>query len=210
MTNEENRLVQERIRKTNELRELGVNPYPYSYNPTHKSIDIKKKHEKLKAQEHTDDEVCVAGRIILFRRMGKVAFLSIRDEEGDIQVYAARDILNNEKYEVVKKLDMGDIVGVKGKIFCTKTGEVTIEATELVILTKSLQPLPDKHKGLKEKEIRYRQRYVDLIVNPQVREILKKRSLLTKAVRDFMHEKGFIEVETPLLQTQYHIYQDFP
>jgi lysyl-tRNA synthetase class 2 len=152
---EDNRLIQERIRKLNELKEMGVNPYPYSYNVTHHAKDIKDKHEGLKAEQKTDDEVSVAGRIVLFRRMGKVCFISLRDQSGDIQIYVARDNVGEEKYNVLKKFDIGDIVGFKGIIFATRTGEITVEAKELIMLSKSVRPLPDKFHGLQEQEITF-------------------------------------------------------
>ena len=200
---EEHKLVQDRITKLEEIRSMGVNPYPYHYEQTHHAKEIKEQHKLLKPEEHTKENVSVAGRILLFRRMGKVTFITLRDQSGDIQLYVAKEQVGDATYDVLKKCDIGDIVGAKGLIFATKTGETTVEVREFTLLCKSLLPLPDKFHGLQDKELRYRKRYVDLIVNPQIRDVFAKRSKMISAIRQFLDERGFMEVETPLLQTQY-------
>ncbi len=199
---EENRLVQEKIRKLNELKELDVNPYPYSYDKTHNSAEIKQKHDGLAAEEKTEDKVKVAGRIMQMRNMGKAAFVHIQDETGKIQLYFRKDDIG-EKYKLLKKVDIGDIVGVEGTVFKTKTGEVSVYVSDYDILCKSIQTLPEKFHGLKDDELRYRKRELDLIMNPEVKEIFVKRAKILKYIREFLDEKGFIEMTTPILQTQY-------
>lgn len=195
-------LAKEKLRKLGEIKERGINPYPYSYDKKSKSVDIKSKwDDKLKEEEHSKEKTSVAGRIMTLRRMGKVTFTHIQDEDGQIQLYFRQDDIDKEKYKFLKKLDIGDIVGAEGEIFKTKTGEVSIAVEDYELLTKSINPLPEKYHGLKDKEARYRQRYTDLIVNPDVKEVFKKRSKIIKAIRDFMDEKGVMEVETPALQT---------
>ncbi len=196
-------LIQERIRKLNELRERGINPFPYSYKKDSNSEELKKRFEKLAAEEKTEEKVSLAGRIMQNRNMGKAAFVHIQDEQGRIQLYFREDDLGKEKYRLLRKVDIGDYIGIKGYIFKTKTGEVTVYIEDWEILSKSLKPLPEKHHGLKDKELRYRQRYVDLIMDQNVKEVFKKRSLMLKYIREFMDDRGYMEVETPLLQTQY-------
>lgn len=140
----------------------------------------------------------MAGRLVALRRMGKVTFAHLLDETGRIQLYFQRDL--TPKYELLKKLDVGDILGVRGHPFTTKTGEVTVKVLDWTPLVKSLHPLPDKWHGLRDKEVRYRQRYLDLIVNPEVREVFRRRSEIVRYIRRFFEAKGFLEVETPILQ----------
>lgn len=202
--NETDVLAKEKLRKLGEIRERGVNPYPYSFDKKGNTKDIKAKYsEKLKPEEHSGEETSLAGRIMTLRRMGKVTFMHVQDEEGKLQFYFRQDDMDKEKYKFLKKLDIGDIIGGNGEIFCTKTGELSIAIKDYELLTKSTVALPEKYHGLKNKETRYRQRYTDLIINPEVKEIFKKRSLMIKCIRDFLHERGFMEVETPVLQTQY-------
>ncbi len=197
-------LAKEKLRKLGEIKEKGINPYPYNFNKKSSTIDLKNKWEsKLGEEEFANESTSVAGRIMTLRRMGKVTFTHIQDEDGQIQLYFRQDDMDKEDYKFLKKLDLGDIVGAEGKIFKTKTGELSIAVEKFQLLTKSINPLPEKFHGLKDKEIRYRQRYTDLIVNPEVKEVFKKRSAIIKAIRSFLDEKNFMEVETPLLQTQY-------
>jgi len=198
---EQNPLVKEKLRKLDELRKLGVEPYPYNYNKTHSTDDILSKHSKLNPEEITNDIVAVAGRIMTLRDMGKAAFCHIQDEFGKIQIYLRQDQLKN--FNILKLLDLGDIIGIKGKVFKTKTGEISVWAEELILLTKSVNPLPEKFHGLKDVETRYRQRYVDLITNPEARAIFKIRTAMVKSFRAYLDEKGFLEVETPTLQPIY-------
>lgn len=145
-------------------------------------------------------EVSIAGRVMSKRRHGKICFLDVRDSVGTIQVFARKDVLE-DKYEDVKGLDIGDIIGVKGIVFKTEAGEITVRATDLTLLSKSLQILPEKFHGLKDPDLRYRQRYVDLIVNPEVKNVFIKRNKIIKKIREFLDNKGFLEVETPILGT---------
>lgn len=195
-----NVLIKEKIRKLGEIKEQGVNPYPYSYNKTHTTTQILDTY-KLKPEEKSPDVVNVAGRIVAMRRMGKATFMHVQDESGKIQVYFRLDDVGKEEYKFLKKLDLGDIIGVKGPLFATRMGEITIDVREYELLTKSILPLPEKFHGLKDKEIRYRQRYTDLIVNPDVKEVFKKRSKIIRSIRNFLDEKGIMEVEVPVLQT---------
>ncbi len=199
----EEELIAERKRKTSDLRNAGINPYPYKYEATHHALDIQKTFAELKPEEQSGKTVNVAGRIIGLRRIGKITFMHLQDEAEKVQLLFRQEQLGEEKYSLLKLLDMGDWIGAKGEVFKTKTGEVTIAVTQYELLCKSLRPLPEKWHGLQDTELRYRQRYVDMIVNPDVRKTLLMRSTITKAIRDFFHEKGFIEVETPILQPIY-------
>jgi lysyl-tRNA synthetase, class II len=192
-----------KLRKLHELQELGINPWPYTYDQTHHAKEINEKYAKLKKEQHTKDAVSVAGRIMLRRIMGKASFFHIQDESGRVQIYLTRDTLGDQYKIFTKKIDLGDIIGVKGSIFKTKLGEITIEVEEIELLSKSLAPMPEKYHGLKDEELRYRQRHVDLIVNPEVKEVFLKRAKIYKAIRGFLDQKGFIEIRTPILQTEY-------
>jgi lysyl-tRNA synthetase class 2 len=195
-----NELIEQRIKKLKELRQLGIEPFggPF-YAEDHASDILNKWATASKEALEADPVFCsLAGRIISLRDFGKAAFAHIQDTTGKIQIYFKKDTLG-EKYIFIKKLDLGDIIGLSGKLFRTKTNELTIEVTDLVFLTKSLRPLPEKWHGLKDIETRYRQRYVDLIVNPEVRQTFIKKSIVIKAIRDFLESKDFIEVETPMM-----------
>ena len=182
--------------KLEELRNEGKDPFiNESYDVTARSKDIK---EEFKEDE--EREVSIAGRVMSKRRHGKICFLDVRDSVGTIQVFARKDVLE-DKYEEVKGLDIGDIVGVKGLVFKTEAGEITVRATDLTLLSKSLQILPEKFHGLKDPDLRYRQRYVDLIVNPEVKDVFIKRNKIIKKIREFLDNLGFLEVETPILGT---------
>lgn len=196
-----NKLIQERIDKLERLKHLGVDPYPYTFKNYVFSQSIIKKYTYLNEGESTKDIYSIMGRIMTLRDMGKAAFAHIQDQEGQIQVYFREEDLNN--YEVFKLLDISDIIGVKGHIFKTKKGEITIYAEEFILLSKSLRPLPEKFHSLQDSEIRYRQRYVDLIANPEVKKIFLTRSKIVSAVREFLDSKGFTEVEIPVLQPIY-------
>ena len=182
--------------KLDELKNEGKDPFVNeTYDITARSKDIK---EEFKEDE--EREVSIAGRVMSKRRHGKICFLDVRDSLGTIQVFARKDVLE-DKYEEVKGLDIGDIVGVKGLVFKTEAGEITVRATDLTLLSKSLQILPEKFHGLKDPDLRYRQRYVDLIVNPEVKDVFIKRNQIIKKIREFLDNKGFLEVETPILGT---------
>ena len=183
--------------KLKELIDEGNNPYEImKYDRSAMSCDILDNFEK-----YEDKEVSVAGRLMSKRVMGKASFCHIADRDGLIQGYVARDIIGEEPYKKFKKMDIGDIVGVKGTVFKTKTGETSIHVTEMTLLSKSLQPLPEKWHGLKDTDLRYRQRYVDLIVNPDVKKTFMLRSLINKEIRAFLDNRGYLEVETPVLNT---------
>src|SRR5690554_5006315 len=192
-----NEMLQIRREKLAKLIEKGKNPFLIEkYDYSHHSSNIKDNFEELEGTE-----VSVAGRIMSRRGHGKVSFIDIQDSEGRIQVFAKQDLIGEEEYEDLSFLDLGDIIGAKGTIFKTKTGEVSVRATEIVLLTKSLQILPEKFHGLKDQDLRYRQRYVDLIVNPEVKDTFILRTKIIKAVREFLDDRGFLEVETPILST---------
>ena len=183
-------------RKLDELKNEGKDPFVNeTYDVTAHSKDIKEEFN-----EDEEREVSIAGRVMSKRRHGKICFLNVRDSVGTIQVFARKDVLE-DKYEDVKGLDIGDIIGVKGIVFKTEAGEITVRATDLTLLSKSLQILPEKFHGLKDPDLRYRQRYVDLIVNPEVKDVFIKRNKIIKKIREFLDNKGFLEVETPILGT---------
>ena len=195
-----NELIEQRIKKLAELRQSGIEPFGSSFYAEDHASELLNKFGSVEkeALEANPVSCSLAGRIISMRDFGKAAFAHIQDTTGKIQVYFKKDMLG-EKQIIVKKLDIGDIIGLKGKLFRTKTNELTVEVNDIVFLTKSLKPLPEKWHGLKDIETRYRQRYVDLIVNPEVRQTFVKRSIVIKAIRDFLESKGFIEVETPMM-----------
>lgn len=195
-----NELVRQRIKKLDELRELGIEPFGRPFQADNHAAELFAAHGSRTKEELEAGpvECSVAGRLVAYRDFGKAAFAHIQDNSGKIQIYLKRDILG-DRHKLLKKLDIGDIVGVQGRLFRTKTDELTIEVTAFELMTKAIRPLPEKWHGLKDVETRYRQRYVDLIVNPEVRENFAKRSKIIKAVRDFLEAKGFIEVETPML-----------
>jgi len=191
-----NDVLRLRREKLAERQAGGRDPFEtVKYDVTHHSDDI---HGRFAELEGAD--VAIAGRMMTKRVMGKAAFFDLSDRNGRIQVYARRDELGDEAYAEFKKLDIGDIVGVKGQVFRTHMGEVSVKAAEVSLLSMSLQTLPEKFHGLKDQELRYRQRYVDLIVNPEVREVFFKRSAIIKKIREFMDARGYVEVETPILQ----------
>ncbi|MGP1349671.1 MAG: lysine--tRNA ligase [Stomatobaculum sp.] len=190
-----NHLMQVRLEKLRELQAEGRDPFEItSYDVTEHSADIKEAYEAYEGKA-----VCVAGRMMSKRIMGKASFCSVRDLKGDIQSYVARDSIGEDAYRDFKRLDIGDIVGVRGTVFKTKTGEISIHATELALLAKSMKPLPEKYHGLTDTDARYRQRYLDLAMNPEVRETFVKRSKIISSIRRYLDGQGFMEVETPML-----------
>lgn len=198
---EELDIYQKRKEKLNWIIQQGVNPFPYTFDKKDNASEILSKFKKLKDGENTKTNASIAGRVITTRVMGKASFITILDETDKIQIFGSSESLKN--YELFKKLDHGDIIGIQGKIFKTKVGEITVHAEKFELLTKSLLPLPDKYKGLKDPEIRYRQRYLDFIANPEQKEIFLKRHKIVQEIRDYTNKLGFIEVETPVLQTVY-------
>ncbi|MFW5866032.1 MAG: lysine--tRNA ligase [Nanoarchaeota archaeon] len=199
----ENRLIQERIRKLGELKEDGVNPYPYAFNVSKKAEKIKNEHKNIDPETHTGKRESVAGRIMLFRRMGKASFITVQDSTERIQLYFRADDVGKESYKLLKKLDIGDFIGAKGEVFTTKTGEITIHVEEFSVLAKSIRPLPEKYHGLKNTELTYRKRYLDLITNKESKQVFEKRSLILREIREFLQDRGFLEVETPILHPIY-------
>lgn len=196
-----NELIAQRIKKLEELRHSGVEPFGGPFYAEHHASELLNKFgTATKETLEASSVLCsLAGRIVSMRDFGKAAFAHIQDVTGKIQVYFKKDLLG-EKHSLLKKLDIGDIIGLKGRLFRTKTNELTVGVNDLILLTKSLRPFPEKWHGLRDIELRYRQRYVDLIVNPEVRETFAKRSVIIKAIRDFLESKDFIEVETPMMQ----------
>ena len=201
------KLEEVRRQKLMDLQAAGKDPFVIvKFDQTHHSQEIKDRFDELAAK--TDEEgneispavsVSVAGRMLFKRVMGKASFCNIQDRDGRIQIYVARDDIGEEPYADFKKMDIGDIIGVKGFAFRTKTGEISVHAKELTLLSKSLSPLPEKFHGLTDTDARYRQRYVDLIVNEEVRDTFKKRSQIIREIRNFLADRDFMEVETPML-----------
>ena len=190
-----NHLLQVRREKLADLQANGKNPFQITkYDVTNHSMEIKNAFDEFEGKE-----VSLAGRMMSKRVMGKASFCSIQDLQGSIQAYVARDNLGEEFYKDFKKLDIGDIIGIKGEVFKTKTGEISIHATEVTLLSKSLNPLPEKFHGLTNTDLRYRQRYVDLIMNEDVKDTFIKRSRILASVRNYLNGQGFMEVETPML-----------
>lgn len=214
---------QNRLRKLHELKEIHIEPYPHRYDPTATTEELHQKFEGADignsetAARGEGESTCVAGRIVLFRAMGKNAFAHIQDESGRIQVMFNRDTTTLEGYEydpndpqamkpikvIEKKLDLGDIIGVEGTLFHTQKGELTIFATKVTVLCKTLLPLAEKHSGLHDKETRYRKRWLDLLSNPEVAQTFRVRSMIIRMIREYCQEQDFLEVETPILQSIY-------
>ena len=191
-----NEQMQFRINKMNQLAELGLEPFGRKFNWTHHAQDIADDFEELSEKETV---VRLAGRVMAIRGHGKTAFLDLLDKTGRIQLYVRKDALGEDNYGIIKLMDIGDIIGVSGTVFRTHMGELSIKAVSLEILSKALRPLPEKWHGLKDIETRYRQRYVDLIVNPDVRKTFLQRSKIIKSIREILDNKDFLEVETPIM-----------
>lgn len=196
-------LLQIRRNKLDELRKLGIDPFGKKYNRTHTAKAVLDKYNEMTKEELDEAgvEVSLAGRIMAKRGMGKASFAHIQDLTGRIQIYVRQDTVPEPKFEAFSMLDLGDIIGVRGVIFKTKTGETTVKVLELEVLSKSLYPLPEKYHGLKDVELRYRQRYVDLIMNPEVQQTFIARSRIIQAMRRYLDSLGYLEVETPTLHT---------
>src|SRR5215472_2348710 len=194
-------LEQVRIQKLKQIEELGYDPYPTFYQNTHTLADVARQYSEKTAEdlEHNPIKVRVAGRILTNRPFGKAGFITLSDGEGQLQVYAKKDQVPEKDFQLYKLLDIGDFIGVSGTLFRTRTGELTVLATGLMFLAKCFLPLPEKWHGLKDIEIRYRQRYVDLVVNREVRDVFVKRSMIVRELRRFLDERGYLEVETPIL-----------
>ncbi|WP_138496132.1 lysine--tRNA ligase [Paenibacillus pinistramenti] len=194
-------LLQIRRDKLDELRDMGVDPFGNKFERTHNAGDILKKYDEMTKEDLDENKVSVklAGRIMAKRAMGKASFAHIQDLTGKIQIYVRKDTVSEVEYNVFDLLDLGDIVGITGEVFKTKTGETTVKVLSLELLSKSLYPLPDKYHGLKDVELRYRQRYVDLIINPEVQQTFIARSRIIQSMRRYLDSHGYLEVETPTL-----------
>ncbi len=190
-----NQLLKVRREKLAELQENGKDPFQITkFDVTHHSADIKADYEDLEGKS-----VSVAGRMMFKRVMGKASFCNIQDLKGNIQIYVARDNIGEDSYKDFKKYDVGDILGITGEVFKTKTGEISVHASSVTLLSKSLQILPEKFHGLTDTDMRYRQRYVDLIMNQEVKDTFIKRSKVISSIRKYLDAQGFMEVETPML-----------
>jgi lysyl-tRNA synthetase, class II len=190
---ESNSLFEQRKAKLNALRTKGMDPFRNKFTPGEKCAEARANYVEGR-------EVSVAGRVTAHRDMGKSMFIDVRDQSGRIQAYAQKNVLGDEQFDIFRHLDLGDFIGVRGTLFTTKTGEISIKLSSFSILSKALRPPPEKWHGLADTEIRYRQRYLDLIANPQVKETFLKRSQIVREIRNFLHERGYIEVETPMMQ----------
>ena len=197
----EREILLQRQKKAEALRALGVNPFGNGYAPAHATADLARRYGDAPAEEIAKDPGAwsIAGRVLAVRSFGKAAFLRVRDAAGEIQVWVKKDKVSPRDFEVFKLLDVGDVVAAEGGATRTKTGELTVEATRFTILTKALRPLPEKWHGLTDVEQRYRQRYVDLVVTPGVRETFRKRTRIVSTIRSFLDARGYLEVETPTL-----------
>lgn len=194
--------TQVRLKKLKKLEEMGIDIYPYEFDKTHSFKEIIEEHKNSSTAdlEKMAEVVKIAGRTIAVRDMGKSAFLHLFDGEARLQVYIRKDIVSDRDFQVYKLLDIGDIIGVKGKLFRTHSGELTVLISQLTFLAKSFHPLPEKWHGLQDKELRYRQRYLDLIVNENTRKVFQVRSRILQQIRLFFYERGYLEVETPMMQ----------
>ncbi len=195
-----NEQIRIRMEKLAALQQAGQDPYQLTSYPVDSfAASIKEKYAALEPEQETGDIVCIAGRMMSKRVMGKASFADLRDNTDHIQLYVRRDMVGDEEYAAFKKMDIGDVIGVKGEVFRTKMGEISVKASEIILLSKSLRPLPEKFHGLTNMDMRYRQRYVDLIVNPEVKATFVKRSQILREIRDYLDSKGFLEVDTPIL-----------
>ena len=196
-------LMDQRREKLEEIRQLGVNPYPYKYSPNYTALEIQQQFAGMQEQPDETKPVCIAGRIITKRDHGGSGFAHVQDSSGRIQIYVRRNLVGPDAYQVYKKLDVGDIIGATGFVFRTRTGEITVLANTVELLAKSLRSPPEKWHGLQDKQTRYRQRYADLIANPDVKQVFIKRTQIVQAIRTYLNQADFLEVETPILQPIY-------
>ncbi len=192
--------MQARLEKLRRLREEGIDPYPPRFSRSHSIGEVIAGFSSLATEEHSGEQVMIAGRLIALRRMGRAVFLDLRDVSGRIQVHASLDRLGETEYSALCESDIGDFLGVSGEVFRTKRGELTVEIAEWTLLSKSLRPLPEKWHGLKDVELRYRHRSLDLIANETVRDTFTRRSRMVSGMRRYLDEHGFLEVETPMMQ----------
>lgn len=203
-THKDNPLRAEKRKKLHELKEAGIDPFPHTFNKSHQAAEVKSKYESLEPGEKDEgSEFVVAGRLMTKRNMGKASFFNIQDESGTLQIYVQVPSLEEDQRKQFKLVDIGDFVGVKGHVFKTRKGEISVWASDFQILCKTLEPLPEKFHGLTDKELKYRYRHLDLVMNPESRNVFKTRSKIIKSIRSFLDNKGFLEVETPVLQPVY-------
>lgn len=188
-----------RLKKIEKLKAQGINPYASGYMPDSRSGELAEKYADLESGAETEDRVSVAGRIIAIRDQGKMAFVVIRDAQGDLQLFVRSNVLSEEDFAFAKDLDIGDWIYTEGKVLRSRRGELSVQAEKIVLLAKSIQPLPEKFHGMTDTDLRYRRRYVDLIVNPEVRNTFKTRFQIISEIRRFMESRGYLEVETPML-----------
>ncbi len=201
---DENPLRAEKRKKLNELKKAGINPFPYRFSKSHSTQDIRVTYnDKLENGEKTSDIVYLAGRVLTMRNMGKASFFNLSDQQGSLQIYLKNEEIEAKQLEAFNKLDIGDIVGVKGIVFRTQKGELSVYAQEFVILTKTLEPLPEKYHGLADIEIKYRYRHLDLITDVESKNVFIARSKIIREIRKWMESQNFLEVETPVLQPIY-------
>ena len=198
----EDLIISERKKKLDELRKLKIDPYPNKYDVENYSLDLKEKYSKLKNDQRTKDKVKVAGRLMTVRDLGKLIFCTLQDVKGRIQLILQKEETSKDSFELFKKyFDTGDIIGCEGTIMKSKTGEISILVKKVTMLTKSILPLPEKWHGIQDEEERLRKRYLDIMTNPEVKELFEKKAKFWKTIREFLLEKGFLEVETPVLET---------
>ena len=190
---ETNTLIEQRKAKLAALRAAGIDPFKNNFAPGESCANARANYVEGRP-------VSLAGRITAHRDMGKSMFIDVRDQSGRLQVYAQKNVLGDDQFGLFRHLDLGDIIGVQGTLFTTKTGEISLKLASFVVLAKALRPPPEKWHGLADTEIRYRQRYLDLIANPEVKDVFLKRSQIVREIRNFLHERGFVEVETPMMQ----------
>ena len=197
-------IIKERLKKLEQLKVQGINPYPNKYEVKHHISDLQKKYFSLKPEEHTKDKAKIAGRLMNYRELGKILFSTIQDGSGKMQIVLQEKSTPKKIIDFYKKfIDVGDFLGIEGIIFRTKRGELSVLAENLTLLAKSLLPLPEKWHGLQDKEERYRKRYLDLIINPEVKETFEKKAIIIDAIRSFLKSRNFLEIETPVLQSIY-------
>jgi lysyl-tRNA synthetase, class II len=200
----QDQIINERKKKLEELQKAGINPYPYKFEIKNYSLEIKEKNKKLKENQKTKEVVKIGGRVMTVRDLGKLIFATVQDFKGRIQIILQKEETETKSFELFKKyIDLGDIIGCEGVVMKTKTGEISVFVKKLVILSKSILPLPEKWHGIQDKEERYRKRYLDLIMNPEVKSVFEKRTLIIDSIREILKKKNFIEVETPYLNTIY-------
>ena len=200
----EEQIINERKRKLEELKKKGINPYPHKFDVKNYSNEIKSKYSKLKDNGQSSDKIKIAGRVMMIRNLGKLIFATVQDSKGKIQIILQKGTTSSDSFDLFKKyIDAGDFVGCDGSIMKTRTGEVSVLVKKLELLSKSLLPLPEKFHGITDKEERYRKRYLDLIMNPEVKDVFETRGKIIDIMREFMVKKGYTDVQTPILQPIY-------